>query len=191
VRGYRHSKIILLTSAVVLGLMILVVILSIRANREPRQFDVQDRSFHFTFCATTSGTNRTVFSGNELLGRLNRMLIRHGIHRISHDQMYTVPATGNEPVLTLGYRRDGDSLKMDKNGVSYPIVHLLDVVLVQPGGERHALLFRGGGYVYTSKEYFNNWTLPDRLTNVLDCQLILSSKGDGTQVATCRLQPRP
>jgi len=181
------------TSVIALGLLALGGVCAALLGRSPKQFDVEDRSFHFTFCAVTTGTTHTVISGNRLLGWLNRKLIGHRIRRISHDQMYTITTTRNETLLSLGYRHDGDALRLDTNGYSYPgTIRLLDAVVVQPGGRTVPLKgFYGGGYMPTTKEYFNHWVLPGDTTNLLGCGLRLSREGDGKYVATCRLQQKP
>ena len=177
-------------SALALGLLIFIVTWSALISATPNRFDVQDRSFHFSFCAVTSGTNRTVFSGSQLLGRLNRKLIGNRIPRISRDQMYTITVRGNQPGLSIGYRHDNDTLRPDTNGYSYPsTIRLLDAVLVQPGGHTHQLGdLCSGGYMPTTKEYVNTWALPGGMTNLVGCKLRLSRKDDGMYVATCGLQ---
>ena len=189
-RRFLQSRIFRLMRAATLCLLIFIAAWSAFVAAPPQRFDVQDRSFHFTFCAATTATNRTVFSGNAMLGRLNRKLMGNRIHRISRDQMYTIVATGNQPVLSIGYRHDNDTLKLDTNGYSYPgTIHLLDAVVVQPGGQTFRLKdFSSGGYMPTTKEYVNSWVLPGGMTNLVGCALRLSRKDDGKYVATCRLQ---
>ena len=112
----RHSlqgKLLPLTTAVALGLVALIAVWAAVVGREPKQFDVKDRSFHFTFCAVTAGTTHTVIRGNALLGWVNRQLIGHSIHRISRDQVYTLTTTRSETLLTIGYRHANDVLKLD------------------------------------------------------------------------------
>jgi hypothetical protein len=172
---------------VAFGVLILITAWAVVVRGTPKGFHVQDPSFHFSFCTVTWGTNRAVFSGNPLLGRVNRTLIGKRIHRISRDQMYTVP--GNQPALTIGYRHDNDALKLNTNGYSYPsTIQLLDASLVPPGGQPCRLAeFLGGGYMPTTKEYVSTWALPEGMTNLTDCKLLLRRIVDGTYVATCGL----
>jgi hypothetical protein len=186
-------NLVTVTSAIALGLLALVGVCVALLGRSPKQFDVEDRSFHFTFCAVTTGTNHTAISGNRVLGWVNRKLIGSRIHRISRDQTWTTITTKSETVLSIVYRHDVDTQKLSTNGYSDPItINTLDAVVVQPGGRMLPLKhFYGWDYDRTTKDYLITWILPEDPTNFLGCGLRLSRRGDGKYVATCRLQPKP
>ena len=182
-------NLVTVTSAIALGLLALAGVCAALLGRSPKQFDVEDRSYHFAFCAVTTGTNHTAISGNRVLGWVNRKLIGSRIHRISRDQTWTTITTKRKTVLSIVYRHDGDALKLSTNGYSDP---LLDAVVVQPGGRMLPLKrFSGWDYEPTTKDYLITWILPGDPTNFLGCGLRLSRRGDGKYVATCRLQPKP
>jgi hypothetical protein len=189
----RHTlqrKLLPATRAIALGLLAFVGVWAALLGRAPKQFDVEDGCFHFRICTITTGTTHTAISGSRLLGWVNRKLIGYRIHRISRDQMFTTATKQSETVLSIGYRHDGDALRLDTNGHSYPsTINLLDAVVVQPGGRTLPLKdFHGGGYLPATKEYWNTWILPGDLTNSLGYGLRLSRRADGKYVATCRLQ---
>ena len=187
-------NLITVTSAIALSLLAFVGVWAGLLGRSPKQFDIEDRSFHFTCCAVTTGTTHTFFSGNRVLGWLNRKLIGHRIHRISHDQMFTTTTTRSETLLSIGYRHDGDALRLDTNGCYYPLtVDLLDAVLVQPGGRTVPLEdFRGGGFIPTTKEYYNEWGSfleTRRISSAGDCVSPGRAMGNMSQLADCNRSP--
>ncbi len=88
----------------------------------------------------------------------------------------------------VGYRHDGDALRLDTNGYSYPsTLELLDAAVVEPRGRTVPLKdFHRGCYSPTTKEYVQWWVLPRTMTNFVSCGLRLSRRDDGKYVATCR-----
>jgi hypothetical protein len=57
-----QPKLLAATSAVALGLMVLIEVWAAILGWGPKQFDAEDRSFHFTLSAITTGTTHTVVS---------------------------------------------------------------------------------------------------------------------------------
>jgi hypothetical protein len=171
--------------------MLLVGAYLAMSGRPPNCFNVQDPSFHFTLCKVTHGTNHTVFIGPRLLGMLNRTLIRSRIPRISNAQMYSTSTPQDSSVVWVGYKYDGDVLKLDPNGYSYPAMikeWLLKAALVQPGGRMISLQPHGVVYIPQTKVYVNMWTLPEEVTNFTGCDLRFEKKLDGKPAGTFKLQ---
>ena len=181
-------------SVAALGLLALVIAMcAVLLGRSPKQFDVEDPSFHFAFCGITVGTNHTAIRGSRMLGWVNRKLIGSGIRRISRDQMWTTTTKQSETVLSIVYHHDGDALRLSTNGYSDPVTigFLNDAVVFQPGGPTLPLKhFCGWDYDPATKDYLINWVLPGDPTNYLGWRVRLSRRG-GKYVATCRLQQIP
>jgi hypothetical protein len=104
--------------------------------------------------------------------------------------MHIIVTTAGETLLGIGYRHDGDALRLDTNGYSYPsTINLLDAAVVEPGGHAVPLKdFNRGSYSPTTKEYVHWWVLPRTMTNFVGCGARLSRIDDGKYVATCRLR---
>jgi len=174
--------------AVIGGLILLVGLWTVVSSRSAT---VQDSSFHFTFCELTHGTNHTVSSGIPLLGSLNRALVRSGRSTISRDAKYSWDTPHTEICLSIGFRHDGDVLKVDPtNGGAYPDpmdIWLLQARLVRPDGCSILLAQHGGSYGPYNKEYVNYWLVPGTVTNVHGSKVQFSRRKDGRHVATYQL----
>lgn len=171
-------------------LIVLILLAGVWLGPSKPSANLQDPSFHFTFCKVTRGTNHTVYSGIPPLGSLNRTLVRSGYRRLTRDQKYSWTTPTSTTCVSVGFRHSGEVLKKDPgNGLLYPqTTRLLNAVLVFQSGQTVALEFRGGGYGPYTEEFLNYWDVPSSVTNVLDCELQLSRKTDGADVATFQLQ---
>ena len=175
----------------ILVVALIAFILVLRASRSDR-WRVEDASYHFTFWHVTHGTNHTVSSGLSAFGWINRNLIKSGHRRVSRAQLYSWRTDQEATCLAVGFKHDGEILKLDPvNGFSYPVEYShLEGVIVDAAGHTNWLQtpkgFSGTIYIPQTKEYMHCWKVPDHITNFHGCEVRLSR--DGKDVATLRIR---
>ncbi len=158
----------------------------------PSRWQVEDASYHFTFCQVTHGTNHTVSSGLPAFGWLNRKLIQSGLGRMGRDQLYSWRTDQVATCLSVGFKHDGEILRSDPtNGLAYPVEYRhLEAVIVDAGGHPTSLHLpqssSGMIYIPQTREHMHRWNVPDHITNFYGCKLRLSR--DGKNVAILNLQ---
>lgn len=185
--AFSLRKFRILGALVFLGLVFILAQI-VSDSRFAKRFDLRDKSFAFKMCEITNGTNHTVFSGNKLLGMINRQISRRGFRPISSDFMWTRPAGQNCTLLSVVFTFRGDVFTLNTNGLHYPQVYKhLDAAIVGPTGRILSLKDNLNGWNPYGKEHSQSWFIPDNLTNLVGYELHFSRTDEGKSVATYRL----
>ena len=179
----KRTNIIALVVCLV-GILAVVIILS-QARVHSRSNELSDARFHFTFCAITQGTNHSIFSGNQLLARLNGSLVATGLHPLTDDRMYPLRSSNGATLLSVGYLFDGDGT----NPPAYAArSNLLTVALIKPDGTVTPITKRiQSTLAGRSGEHISHWIAPAGETNFAGCKLRFTERIQGKHVATIAL----
>ncbi len=175
----------LFAGAVAICLLLLAVVVALIISRSFKRLVVHDDAFHFTFCSISSGTNHTMFSGDQLLGWANAKLGSSGLQPLTPDHMLHFGSSANATILGIGYTHDDDrALKADKPLSS---TNNVTATIIGPGRHKTKLVKRIIYPMANSKgEHVFMWLLPSDLTNLAGCELRLTNTANGTFVAALR-----